>query len=330
MVLIIAEKPSLGRNIAAAIGKLQAKNGYMEGEGYLVTWAFGHLFSLPDVDKYAPNPDGSTRWCREVLPCFPKKFLFELRRGDNGKPDSGIEKQFRLIETLANRPDVEAIVNAGDADREGEIIVRLCIGKALKTQKPVLRLWLPDQTHETVRAALADMKPDSEYDNLAGEGFARTYIDWLYGVNFTRYATLRNGALLRVGRVIVPIVRAIYDRDMAILRFKPEKYFVAQSRAETKGEVVELTSKKKFSANERAKAEELSALYNQTGATVTSVKKKKTTLAPGKLYSLSKLQSVLGKKYKMSMTASLEIIQKLYEAGYLTYPRTNSEYLATA
>ncbi len=330
MVLIIAEKPSLGRNIAAAIGKLQAKNGYMEGEGYLVTWAFGHLFSLADVDKYSPNPDGSTRWCREVLPCFPQKFLFELRRGDNGKPDSGIEKQFRLIETLANRPDVEAIVNAGDADREGEIIVRLCIGKALKTQKPVLRLWLPDQTHETVRAALADMKPDSEYDNLAGEGFARTYIDWLYGVNFTRYATLRNGALLRVGRVIVPIVRAIYDRDMAILKFKPEKYFVAQSRAETKGEAVELTSKKKFSANERAKAEELSALYNQTGATVTSVKKKKTTLAPGKLYSLSKLQSVLGKKYKMSMTASLEIIQKLYEAGYLTYPRTNSEYLATA
>ena len=330
MVLIIAEKPSLGRNIASAIGKLQARNGYMEGEGYLVTWAFGHLFSLADVDKYSPNPDGSTRWCREVLPCFPQKFLFELRRGENGKPDSGIEKQFRLIETLVNRADVEAVVNAGDADREGEIIVRLCIQKALKSKKPVLRLWLPDQTPETVRAALADMKSDAEYDHLAGEGFARTYIDWLYGVNFTRYATLRNGALLRVGRVIVPIVRAIYDRDMAIRDFKPEKYLVAHSRAETKGEAVELTSKKKFAAHEREKAEALCKRYNETGATVTSVKKKKTTLAPGKLYSLSKLQSVLGKKFKMSMTDSLAIIQKLYEAGYLTYPRTNSEYLATA
>ena len=330
MILIIAEKPSLGRNIASAIGKLQPKNGYMEGEGYLITWAFGHLFSLADVEKYAPNPDGTARWCREVLPCFPKKFIFELRRGDNGKPDSGIEKQFRLIETLANRPDVEAVVNAGDADREGEIIVRLCIGKALKTKKPVLRLWLPDQTPETVRAALADMKPDSDYDHLAGEGLARTYIDWLYGVNFTRYATLRNGALLRVGRVIVPIVRAIYDRDMAIRDFKPEKYLVAQSRAQTDGETVELTGKKKFSLAERDKAEALCKRYNDTGATVTSVKKKKTTLAPGKLYSLSKLQSVLGKKFKMSMTDSLAIVQKLYEAGYLTYPRTNSEYLATA
>ncbi len=330
MILIIAEKPSLGRNIAAAIGKLSSKSGYMEGEGYLVSWAFGHLFSLADLDRYAPNPDGSNRWCRSVLPCFPENFAFELRKDKDGKPDPGILKQFRLLEALANRPDVEAVVNAGDADREGEIIVRLCIEKALKTKKPVLRLWLPDQTPETVRAALADMKPDAEYDNLAGEGFARTYIDWLYGVNFTRYATLRNGQLLRVGRVIVPIVRAIYDRDMAIRNFRPEKYFAVVSRAETKGETVELTSKKKFTAAERAKADLLAARYNETGAVVTSVKKKKTTLAPGKLYSLSKLQSVLGKKYRMSMTDSLAVVQKLYEAGYLTYPRTNSEYLATA
>ncbi|MBQ9736426.1 MAG: topoisomerase C-terminal repeat-containing protein [Clostridia bacterium] len=330
MILIIAEKPSLGRNIAAAIGKLQSRNGYMEGEGYLVSWAFGHLFSLADVDHYTPNPDGSGRWCREVLPCFPKRFDFELRRGADGKRDAGVERQFKLLETLANRPDVEAVVNAGDADREGEIIVRLCIEKALKTKKRVLRLWLPDQTPETVRAALADMKEDAAYDNLAGEGFARTYIDWLYGVNFTRYATLRNGQLLRVGRVIVPIVRAIYDRDMAIRNFKSEKYFAIISRAETKGEVVELTSKKKFPLAERAKAEALCKRYNETGARVLSVKKKKTTLAPGKLYSLSKLQSVLGKKYKMSMTDSLAIVQKLYEAGYVTYPRTNSEYLAVA
>ncbi len=330
MVLIIAEKPSLGRNIAAAIGKLRAANGYMEGEGYLVSWAFGHLFSLADIDHYAPNPDGSTRWCRETLPCIPEKFDFEMRKDADGKKDNGVEKQFRILSELANRPDVEAIVNAGDADREGEIIVRLCIERALRSPKKVYRLWLPDQTPETVRAALADMKEDAAYDNLANEGFARTYIDWLYGVNFTRYATLKNGQLLRVGRVIVPIVRAIYDRDMAISRFVPEIYYAPVSTAETDGEVVELTSKKRFAKNEKNKAEALCALYNGAGAHVVSVKKKKTVLSPGKLYSLSKLQSVLGKKFKMSMSDSLAIVQKLYEAGYLTYPRTNSEYLATA
>jgi len=330
MKLIIAEKPSLGRNIASAIGNLRAKNGYLEGEGYIVSWAFGHLFSLADIDHYAPNPDGSRRWCRETLPCFPERFDFELRRDAEGKRDAGVEKQFRLLCDLCNREDVDAVINAGDADREGEIIVRLCIERALKTPKTVYRLWLPDQTPETVRAALSDMKQSSEYDLLAGEGFARTYIDWLYGVNFTRYATLRHGDLLRVGRVIVPIVRAIYDRDMAIAHFAPEKYYALVSRAETNGEAVELTSKKKFAKDELAKATELASLYNAAGAKVLSVKKKKTTLAPGKLYSLSKLQSVLGKKYKMSMSDSLAIVQKLYEAGYLTYPRTNSEYLATA
>ncbi len=330
MKLIIAEKPSLGRNIAAAIGGLTAKSGYLEGNGYIVSWAFGHLFSLSDIDHYAPNPDGSHRWCRETLPCIPEKFNFELRRDSEGKRDAGVEKQFRLLTDLCNRSDVDAVINAGDADREGEIIVRLCIDRALHSSKPIYRLWLPDQTPETVRAALNDMKEDKEYDLLAGEGYARTYIDWLYGVNFTRYATLRNGSLLRVGRVIVPIVRAIYDRDMAIAHFVPEKYYALVSRAETNGETVELTSKRKFAKNELSKAEETASLYNRTGAKVISVKNKKTTLAPGKLYSLSKLQSVLGKKYKMSMSDSLAIVQKLYEAGYLTYPRTNSEYLATA
>ena len=201
----------------------------------------------------------------------------------------------------------------------------------MKTEKRLLRLWLPDQTPETVRGALSDMKDESAYDNLAEEGFARTYIDWLYGVNLTRYATiLSGGKLLRVGRVIVPIVKAIYDRDLEIRNFKPEKYFSVASSAKTRGEKVELTSRAKFSSDERERAEQLAALYNDTGAVVTSVESKKDSIFPGKLYSLSTLQSFLGKKYKMSMAESLNIIQKLYEEGYLTYPRTNSEYLATA
>ncbi len=330
MKLIIAEKPSLARNISAAIGNQQKRSGYFEGGGYIVSWAFGHLFSLCDIEDYLDSPPPDGRWTIENLPCFPKEFRFTLKRGADKQVDAGVARQFETLKALCNRADVDTIVNAGDADREGEIIVRLCVQHALRGKKPFLRLWLPDQTAETVRAALADMQDESEYEMLANEGFARTYIDWLYGVNLTRYATLKTGKLLRVGRVIVPIVKAIYDRDMAIRSFVPEKYFAPRSAEETKGYTVELTSKAKFSAAERAKAEALCAEYNRIGATVTAVKRKKDAILPGKLYSLSKLQNVLGKKYKMSMGESLEIVQNLYERGYLTYPRTNSEYLATA
>ena len=329
MKLIIAEKPSLARNIVAGIGKMDKKDGYYINSDYIVTWAFGHLFSLVDIESYTGSEE--TRWTLDNLPCFPEKFRFELRKTDGKKTvDSGVRKQFKIIETLANRQDVDTIVNAGDADREGEIIVRLCVENALKTEKAQKRLWLPDQTPETVRRALDEMKDESEYDSLAAEGLARTYIDWLYGVNLTRYATIKSGKLLRVGRVIVPIVKAIYDRDMEIRNFKPEIYYVIASSAETRGQKIELTSKQKFAKDELNKAEELAKLYNDTGAVVTSVQSKNDKILPGKLYSLSTLQNVLGKKYKMSMADSLKIIQKLYEDGYLTYPRTNSEYLATA
>ncbi len=330
MILIIAEKPSLARNIAAGIGSLQKRQGYLEGEGYLVTWAFGHLFSLCDIETYRPGSDGSNRWTMQNLPCFPEHFQFELRRGADKQVDAGVRRQFEIICTLCNRSDVDTVVNAGDADREGEIIVRLCLEHALAAPKTFKRLWLPDQTPETVAKALSEMKDAAEYDALADEGMARTYIDWLYGVNLTRYATLKTGTLLRVGRVIVPIVKAIYDRDLAIRNFVPGIYFAPTSREKTNGETVELASKKRFEKDDRRGAEALCALYNRTGARVTDVKGKKETLSAGKLYSLSKLQNALSKKYKMSMKESLDIVQGLYEKGYLTYPRTNSEYLATA
>ena len=306
------------------------KDGYFIGSDYIITWAFGHLFSLADIETYNPRPEGEKHWTMKNLPCFPTEFKYELRLGDDKKLDDGVVKQFNIIKALCNRDDVDTIVNAGDADREGEIIVRTCVEKALETPKTLKRLWLPDQTPETVRAAFADMKLEDDYNNLANEGYARTYIDWLYGVNLTRLATLRTGTLMRVGRVIVPIVKAIYDRDMAILNFVPEKYYSIASKEETNGEIVELQSKLKFNANEHSKALDACKLYNSSQAVVTAVKRKKDTISPSKLYSLSKLQNVLGKKYKISMTESLAIVRKLYEEGYLTYPRTNSEYLATA
>ncbi|MBQ7096120.1 MAG: topoisomerase C-terminal repeat-containing protein [Clostridia bacterium] len=328
MTLIIAEKPSLARNIAAGIGKTTRRDGYLEGEGYLITWAFGHLFSLCDIEDYT-GPTAEGRWSMENLPCFPKEFRFQLRKGADKQVDSGVERQFQIIKNLCNREDVDRIVNAGDADREGEIIIRLCVSHGLESEKPFYRLWLPDQTPETVAQALLEMKEEKEYQSLADEGFARTYVDWLYGVNLTRYATLKTGVLLRVGRVIVPIVKAIYDRDKAIEHFIPEIYYALISNKETNGEAVELTSSKKFDKNSLKKAEEYAALLNSQEAVVADKKQRKTTLKPSKLFSLSKLQNLLGKKYKMPMEESLKLTQELYEAGYITYPRTNSEYLAT-
>ena len=336
MIVIIAEKPSLARNIVAGIGQFtklnfQRKNGYFEGGDYLVTWAFGHLFSLCDIEDYTGGEAGK-KWCMDSLPCFPSEFKYKLRMGADKKVDTGVEKQFETIKYLCLRDDVKTIVNAGDSDREGEIIVRLCVmntGALGKPDKQFTRLWLPDQTPETVWKALNEMKNEAEYDNLADEGFARTYIDWLYGVNLTRYATLKTGTLLRVGRVIVPIVRAIYDRDLAIRNFVPDIYYAAISKEKTSGEEIELVSKERFDKNKKNQADALCAKYNASEARVVSKKTKKETLNPGKLFSLSKLQSLLGKKYKMSMADSLAIVQKLYEEGYLTYPRTNSEYLAT-
>ncbi len=331
MKLIIAEKPSLARNITSAIGNMKKSNGYFEGNGYIVTWAFGHLFTLADIEEYNPSPDGSGRWTMENIPCFPDKFKFGLKKDQKTKTvDQGVVNQFNIIKTLCNREDVDAIINAGDSDREGEIIVRLCVSNALQKNKTFLRLWLPDQTNETIREALTEMKDEKEYQSLADEGFARMYADWLYGVNLTRYATLKSGTLLRVGRVIVPIVKAIYDRDMSIRNFVPDIYYAIVSQEETKGEKIELVSKNKFEKKDLRKAQELCTSYNGEEAIVTQVKKKTDTMNPGKLYSLTKLQNVLGKKYKMSMDESLKIVQDLYEKGYVTYPRTNSEYLATA
>ena len=327
MKLIIAEKPSLARNIVNAIGNMKKKDGYFENDEYLVTWAFGHLFTLYDIEDYTNEED--RKWKMNNLPFFPQEFKFNLKKDNNKQIDQGVLKQFNIIKELSNREDVDTIVNAGDSDREGEIIVRLCINNALKNDKKLVRLWLPDQTPKTVNEALLNMKDEEEYDNLANEGFARTYVDWLYGVNLTRYATLKTGTLLRVGRVIVPIVKAIYDRDKQIEEFVPDIYYGITSNEKTNDEEVELTSKEKFDKEKLKEAQQLCEKYNKEQAIVVDKKVKKDILNPPKLYSLTKLQNYLGKKYKMPMDKSLAIVQKLYEEGYLTYPRTNSEYLAT-
>ena len=317
---IIAEKPSLGRNIASAINEEFRKgDGFLESEGYIVTWAFGHLFGLINLEEYDKNynKDEKVFWRLDNLPFCPDKFRFKL------KEDQGVEKQFNTIKTLVFREDVDGVVNAGDSDREGEIIVRLILAH-LGNSKPTYRLWLPDQTSETIREAITLLPDDKNYDNLAFEGYARTFMDWLYGINLTRYASVRSGKLLRVGRVVTPIVSEIYNREMEIRNFVPKDYFKVKSNCDG----LEMQSSRKFDTKEEA--DEYAQKLNEAKSVVTEVDDHSSTVSPGKLYSLSKLQGVLGKKFKMSPKVSLETVQSLYEKGFVTYPRTNTEYLATA
>ena len=316
--LIIAEKPSLARNIASALDIRVNKEGYMENEKYIVSWAFGHLFKLRDVDGYVGE---KRKWSEVKLPFFPEKFEFEL------KNDSGIKKQYKILKNLINSKEVDEIVNAGDADREGQIIVDIIIN-AIKTDKKIKRLWLPEQTEETIRKAINNLEDNFKYKNLHNEGLARTYMDWLMGINLTRYISLKSNMLFPVGRVLIPVIKYIYDRDLTIKNFIPEKYFTIENETMCNGTLLKLICDKKYNLLELEKAKSYSYELNRNKGIVKDIIEKEIILNPPKLFSLSKLQSKLSKENKISFAKSLETIQKLYEKGFITYPRTNTEYLA--
>ncbi len=338
--LIIAEKPSLARSVMAAIGNslFRKMGGYYENDRYVVSYAYGHLFSLKALEDYLPEEKKKQGWSLAVLPFFPgdgkaDDYEFELIRSNNGKgktADAGAKQQFSVLKKLINREDVGSIVNCGDADREGEVIIRLIINAGLKKGKPVYRLWLPDQTEETIREELSHMKLDQEYDNLYDEGLCRTIMDWMYGINLSRYLTIRSPGrtVYAVGRVLTPIVKAVADRDEAIENFIPEKYYQAVSETEIRGKALKLTSSTKFPISKKAEAEDLCRKLNADRAVVTKAEKKDSVKSRGKLFSLSKLQALLAKKYKMAMDRCLAAVQTLYEKGLVTYPRTNTEYLS--
>ena len=316
--LIIAEKPSLARNIASALNVRVSKEGYMENEKYIVSWTFGHLFKLRDVDGYVGE---KRKWSEVKLPFFPEKFEFDL------KNDLGIKKQYKILNNLINSNEVDEIVNAGDADREGQIIVDIIIN-AIKTDKKIKRLWLPEQTEETIRKAINNLEDNFKYRNLHNEGLARTYMDWLMGINLTRYISLKANTLFPVGRVLIPVIKYIYDRDLTIKNFIPEKYFTIESETICNGTLLKLICDKKYNLLELEKAKSYSYELNKNKGIVKDITEKEIILNPPKLFSLSKLQSKLSKENKISFAKSLEIIQKLYEKGFITYPRTNTEYLA--
>lgn len=313
MKLIICEKPSLALNVAKAIGKPQKKDGYFIVNDYIVTFAFGHLFELKNVTDYLGE---KIKWSDIKLPFIPKEFEFRI------KNDEGVKKQFKVIKDIIEKNQIEKIINCGDADREGQIIIDTII-EQLEYGGCVGRMWLPEQTKETIISKLQNTKDNKKYLSLANEGYARTYMDWLLGINFTIYCTVKKGTLLKVGRVMTPIIKYIHERDLKIKNFKSEKYIQLVSE-----EDIKLNLKQKFSPDEKNYIEEVKEKLNKSEAIVVKMKKENIKRIPKKLFSLSKLQSELSKSHKISFENSLKTIQSLYEKQLITYPRTNTEYLA--
>lgn len=317
--VIIAEKPSLARTIVGAIKEgFSKKSGYYENNEYIVTYAFGHLFELFDIDDYLNRE--KTYWNIDDIPFVPKEFKFKL------KSDDDVKKQFDTIKELVNRSDVNEIISCGDADREGEVIIRLILNE-IKTDKRVKRLWLPAQTENDILNALNDLKEINKYDNLYLEGLLRTYVDWLYGINLTRLVTLKKNKTLSVGRVIVPIIEVIYKRDLEIEKFVSKDYFqpeltILKDREEIRCNINDL----KFDSKSDCDSEVIK--QKEYNLLVKNIDIKEIKKSCKKLFSLDKLQNKLSKDLKLSADESVKIIQNLYEKGYVTYPRTNTEYLA--
>lgn len=320
MKVIIAEKPSLGRTIATAISKSLNTNalnnkGYITVGDYIVTYAYGHLLTLQDMDNYFGK---KIKW-DENLPFYPNPFKFQLKK------DKGVKEQFNLICALMNDSKIDEIICAGDADREGEVIVRLILRFGLKDRsKRITRLWLPDQTDKTIVTQLNQRKVDSEYNNLYNEGVARMYVDWLLGINLTRDISSKANSLLNIGRVICPIVIEIYNRQIAIEHFIPEKYYAIESNVDG----LKLSLKDKFDLNENDKINLICNDLNSNKGIITDIQTKDVEKQSPKLFSLSKLQGYCGKKFKLKPAETLAVVQSLYEKGYVTYPRTNTEYLS--
>ena len=312
MKLIICEKGTLGKNVAKAIGIEDVKEGYYICKNdYIVTWASGNIFSLYDVDDYLEEKKS---WKDTPLPFIPKIFKYKLTKA----------KHFEVMKKILKDYSIETIINSGDSDREGQIIVDIILNQ-LSWSGEVKRLWIPEQTKETIQKELLNLKDNKEYINLANEGYARSFMDWLLGINLTRYLTNKAGIKLNVGRVMIPIIKYIYDRDNSIKSFVKTKYYQPESKIEKDGISMTLTSEKKFDTKEKC-LEYIKNLSNI--GKVESIEKKEIKRTPKKLFSLSKLQAELSEKYKMSFKTSMNIIQNLYESGYITYPRTNTEYLS--
>ena len=313
MIVCIAEKPSVAKDIARIIGANSARDGYMEGNGYQVTWTFGHLCELKEPDDYTPM---WKRWSLSALPMIPQRFGIKLIN------DEGIKKQFSTIERLMQAAD--SIINCGDAGQEGELIQRWVMQKA-QAKCPVKRLWISSMTDEAIKQGFAELKDQQEYQSLYLAGLSRAIGDWLLGMNATRLYTLKYGQnkqVLSIGRVQTPTLALIVNRQKEIDNFEPESYWVLATIY--RNTQFTATSGKFTSKEEGEKA--FSTIAGKP-FTVTDVSKKKGTEAPPHLYDLTSLQVDCNKKFAYSADITLKLIQSLYEKKFTTYPRVDTQYL---
>ena len=313
MIVCIAEKPSVAKDIARIIGANSARDGYMEGNGYQVTWTFGHLCELKEPDDYTPM---WKRWSLSALPMIPQRFGIKLIN------DEGIKKQFSTIERLMQAAD--SIINCSDAGQEGELIQRWVMQKA-QAKCPVKRLWISSMTDEAIKQGFAELKDQQEYQSLYLAGLSRAIGDWLLGMNATRLYTLKYGQnrqVLSIGRVQTPTLALIVNRQKEIDNFESEPYWVLATIY--RNTQFTATSGKFTSKEEGEKA--FSTIAGKP-FTVTDVSKKKGTEAPQHLYDLTSLQVDCNKKFAYSADITLKLIQSLYEKKFTTYPRVDTQYL---
>ena len=327
MKVILAEKPSVAKTIASFLGAKTRRDGYFEGNGYIVTYAFGHLVSLYDMKDY-DKEKYSGSWKMTNFPFIPAdKFKFKV--------DDSKQKQFNIIKELLNREDVEYVINATDNDREGELIAFLIFLLA-KNKKPVKRILVNEWTPQDITRGLENLKDEEDMRNLQAAGYTRLITDWLIGINFTSVATLKygNGKLLNIGRVILPTVKLVYDRDMEIKNFVPKTYFEIEGNFKCtngtyKGKLIK-GKETKFDTEEEAMA--VVDSINSKEGVISSKKVTKSKEYAPKLFSLTSLQGHITSKYShFTSDKVLSVCQSLYEGkgkgGYITYPRTDSVYL---
>ena len=314
MIVCIAEKPSVARDIARILGANSAHDGYMEGNGYQVTWTFGHLCTLKEPGDYT---QAWKPWALTQLPMVPQRFGIKLI------DDNGIKKQFATIERLMQAAD--GIVNCGDAGQEGELIQRWVMQKA-QAKCPVKRLWISSMTDEAIREGFANLKDQNDYQPLYLAGLSRAIGDWLLGMNATRLYTLKYGQnrqVLSIGRVQTPTLALIVNRQKEIENFKPEPYWVL---ATVYRDTTFTATKGKFTSKEEG--EKAFATIEGKPFTVTKVEKKEGKEQPPQLYDLTSLQVYCNRKFSYSAEMTLNLIQSLYEKKYTTYPRVDTQYLS--
>ena len=314
MIVCIAEKPSVGRDIARILGATRDHRNYMEGNGYQVTWVFGHLCELKMPEDY--NPYWKS-WALSTLPIIPPRFGIKL------KNDQGIAAQFATIEQLIQK--AEYVINCGDAGQEGELIQRWVMQKA-KVSCPVKRLWISSMTDEAIREGFQKLRDQADYQNLYMAGLARAIGDWLLGINATRLYSAkygRPGHPLSVGRVQTPTLALIVNRQREIDNFKPEPYWVL---ATIYRQTTFTATKGKFTSKEEG--EQAFATIAGKPFTVTDVQKKNGTEAPKQLFDLTSLQVECNRKFGYSAETTLNLIQALYERKLTTYPRVDTQYLS--